>query len=255
MGNIWNVTAVTSMTDSDYFYIGKYDDTTPTLNKILKSDLFGDINSSLNTIRSSIPTKTSDLTNDAGFLTAHQSLENYIQASDLVGYALATDIPTRTSQLTNDSGYLTAHQDLSDYVTVNDIMRLAVTTDDTLSMVGVPADAAAVGEALESITVTIDTDGAGQPVPVTLSSDMEDPSIMYLYLGDEQDYEYGTVYVYVNDEWLASIHSYGTISMSGAVFTSDAISLLETILSAGTYSTSQTSNITALITELRDSFT
>lgn len=254
MGNIWNVTPVTSMTDSDYFYIGKYDDVTPTLNKILKSDVFASINSSISSLSGSIPTKTSDLTNDAGFLTSHQDLSNYIQASDLTGYALKSEIPTVTSDLTNDSGFLTAHQDLSNYVTHSELIDIAVTTDDTLSMTGVPADAAAVGEALDNISITIDTDGAGQPVPITSSDDMDDTSVMYLYLGDEAGYEYGTVYCYVNDDWVASIHSYGTITMAGAVFTTTAINLLETILKAGTYSASQTSNINALIAELRDSF-
>ncbi|MBP5497116.1 MAG: hypothetical protein J6X98_08100, partial [Bacteroidales bacterium] len=50
-----------------------------------------------------IPTKTSDLTNDSGFLTEHQ---------DISGKADIADIPTSTSQLTNDSGFLTA-QDIS----------------------------------------------------------------------------------------------------------------------------------------------
>ena len=56
--------------------------------------------------KTDIPTKTSQLTNDSGYLTQHQSLADY---------ALKTDIPTKTSELTNDSGYLTQHQDLSDY--------------------------------------------------------------------------------------------------------------------------------------------
>lgn len=44
-----------------------------------------------------IPTKTSELSNDSGFLTQHQ---------DLTGYAKTSDIPTATSQLTNDSNYI-----------------------------------------------------------------------------------------------------------------------------------------------------
>lgn len=55
-----------------------------------------------------VPTKTSQLTNDSGFLTSHQSLSNY---------ALKSEIPTKTSQLTNDSGFLTSHQSLSGYAT------------------------------------------------------------------------------------------------------------------------------------------
>ena len=73
-----------------------------------------------------IPSKTSQLTNDSGYLTEHQSLagyatEDYVKAKiaeaelggdsgeiDLSGYALKSELPTKTSQLTNDSGYLTA---------------------------------------------------------------------------------------------------------------------------------------------------
>ena len=56
--------------------------------------------------QTAIPTKTSQLTNDSGFLTNHQ---------DLSAYAKKTEIPTKTSQLTNDSGFLTQHQSLSAY--------------------------------------------------------------------------------------------------------------------------------------------
>ena len=57
-------------------------------------------------LKTDIPTKTSELINDSGYLT-----ENQLQDE----FALKTDIPTKTSQLTNDSGYLTEHQDLSEY--------------------------------------------------------------------------------------------------------------------------------------------
>lgn len=51
--------------------------------------------------RSEIPTKTSDLTNDSGFLTEHQSLAAYALKSEI------PTVPTNVSALTNDSGYLT----------------------------------------------------------------------------------------------------------------------------------------------------
>lgn len=53
-----------------------------------------------------VPTKTSELENDSGFLTEHQSLEEY---------AKKTELPTKTSELENDSGFLTEHQSLEEY--------------------------------------------------------------------------------------------------------------------------------------------
>ena len=95
----------------------------------------------------SIPTKTSQLTNDSGFIASipseyvtetelsakNYATETYVQNKiaeaslsggevDLSGYATKDDlntkadksaIPTKVSQLTNDKGYLTSHQDIS----------------------------------------------------------------------------------------------------------------------------------------------
>lgn len=60
------------------------------------SSFDGDYNSLTN--KPTIPTKTSDITNDSGFITD----------TALTGYAKTTDIPTKTSQLDNDSNYITA---------------------------------------------------------------------------------------------------------------------------------------------------
>lgn len=57
-----------------------------------------------------IPTKTSDLTNDSGFLTEHQDISNL---------ALKTEIPTKTSDLTNDSGFITGVP--SEYITETEL--------------------------------------------------------------------------------------------------------------------------------------
>lgn len=55
-----------------------------------------------------IPTKTSELSNDSGYLTSVPS--EYVTDTELdgKGYALASDIPTKTSELTNDSNFLTS---------------------------------------------------------------------------------------------------------------------------------------------------
>lgn len=63
-----------------------------------------------------IPTKTSDLVNDSGFITESSlptkvsDLENdsgFLVSADLVNYALRSEIPTKVSDLQNDSGFLT----------------------------------------------------------------------------------------------------------------------------------------------------
>ena len=60
--------------------------------------------------KSDIPTKTSDLTNDSGFITS-SALTSYVTTTQLEDalddYALTTDIPTDVSQLNNDAGYTT----------------------------------------------------------------------------------------------------------------------------------------------------
>ncbi len=75
----------------------------------------------------SVPTNVSELTNDSGFVTADKlptktsSLTNdsgYITSAALNGYAKTADLPTKTSQLTNDSGYITDAA-LSGYATTN----------------------------------------------------------------------------------------------------------------------------------------
>ena len=62
------------------------------------------------TDKPSIPTKTSDLTNDSSFITSTQ-LEDALD-----DYALKTDLPENVSDLNNDAGYITSNA-LSDYVT------------------------------------------------------------------------------------------------------------------------------------------
>ena len=60
-----------------------------------------------------IPEKTSELTNDSGFITDYSETDP-LYSADKDKLALKTDIPTKTSQLTNDSNFLTQHQDISD---------------------------------------------------------------------------------------------------------------------------------------------
>lgn len=59
---------------------------------------------------SDIPTQTSQLLNNSGFITkSADDLENYYKKSAAdEKFAEKTDIPASTSDLTNDSGYLTS---------------------------------------------------------------------------------------------------------------------------------------------------
>ena len=91
------------------------DSTNPVQNKV--------ITGRINELAAAIPRKTSQLTNDSGYLTEHQSLENYYtkEQTDSSINAVKTAIPTKTSQLNNDSGYLTEHQSLDDYYTKSQV--------------------------------------------------------------------------------------------------------------------------------------
>ena len=73
----------------------------------------------------SIPSKTSDLTNDSGFITEYTETDPTVPAwakaltkpsytaSEVGALPSTTVIPSKTSDLTNDSGFLTQHQDIS----------------------------------------------------------------------------------------------------------------------------------------------
>ena len=58
-------------------------------------------------MNSVVPTYTSDLQNDSGFVTEAEMYTALDEKAD------SSDIPTKTSDLTNDSGFLTQHQDIS----------------------------------------------------------------------------------------------------------------------------------------------
>ena len=60
---------------------------------------------------SQIPTKTSNLTNDSGFITAQDlpNVPDVVSAfTNDAGYITSEDLPTKTSDLANDSGFITA---------------------------------------------------------------------------------------------------------------------------------------------------
>lgn len=85
-----------------------------------------------------VPTSNTAFTNDAGYLTEHQSLsgyateqwvedQHYITGVDLSNYATKAEIPvvpTSNTAFTNDAGYLTEHQSLSAYSTTSEVNTL-----------------------------------------------------------------------------------------------------------------------------------
>lgn len=75
---------------------------------------------SLKANSSDIPTKTSQLVNDSGYLTEHQSLADY---------ATKSEIPTLISQLTNDSGFITEIP--AEYITETELTSSLSTKADS----------------------------------------------------------------------------------------------------------------------------
>ena len=58
-----------------------------------------------------------------GTYNASLSGNQIITQNDLSGYAKASDVPKKTSQLTNDSGFLTEHQSLDGYVRKREVVK------------------------------------------------------------------------------------------------------------------------------------
>ncbi len=56
-------------------------------------------------------------------IVTQDDLIDYAKASDLTDYAKASDVPAKTSQLTNDSGFLTEHQSLDGYVRKREVVK------------------------------------------------------------------------------------------------------------------------------------
>lgn len=133
-----------------------------------------------------VPTKVSELENDAGYLTQHQSLEGlateaYVQQHvasipkpDLSGYAKKEDIPDTSKFLTSvpsdyvteqeleDKGYLTEHQSLVGLATEEFVRKQIelipeVDTSDLASKsdLALKADKTYVDEQLENVTVDL----------------------------------------------------------------------------------------------------
>lgn len=103
----WNNTTYSGMTDAEY-QAG-----TSTTNRLitparLKAAIelhapVQSVNGATGDVTVNVPTKTSDLTNDSGFLTSAPVTSVNGQTG-----AVTINVPTKTSDLTNDSGYITS---------------------------------------------------------------------------------------------------------------------------------------------------
>lgn len=71
--------------------------------------------------------------------------------------------------------------------------------------------------------------GGGQPTAISLASEMTDTEATYLYLGDEEGYEYGYIYVYLHDAWIATtLYGVGRNGADGADGFSPTATVTET---------------------------
>lgn len=122
---------------------------------------------------STLPSKTSDLTNDSGYITSDDVL---IESISVNGTAITPDadknvditVPIKTSELANDSNYQTASnvaETLKNYATTDSIPTKVSeltndsnyqTADDVASTLNDYATAESVNSALESYTNTAD---------------------------------------------------------------------------------------------------
>ena len=98
--------------ENDTGYITGYVETDPVFSATsgqfeLKSEAFdGDYNSLTN--KPVIPTKTSELQNDSGFISNYTETDP-VYTAEKATLALKSEIPTKVSELQNDSGYITGY--------------------------------------------------------------------------------------------------------------------------------------------------
>ena len=142
VNNLTNYTLTSNL--SPVATSGSYNDlsNTPSLSVVATSGLYNDLlnKPTLSTVASTgdyddlidkptIPTKTSELTNDSGFITNANIPTKTSDLTNDSGFITMSDIPTiptKTSDLTNDSGYITnTVNDLTNYTLSSNLANVA----------------------------------------------------------------------------------------------------------------------------------
>ncbi len=140
----------------------------PVQNKVVKTNmdsLYNNLMTKLNVYRSELPTKVSDLENDAGYLTQHQSLDGYAKTSVA---NIWTGQQTFNKAILKDTVLVKAHirQEVyqSEYINGTTItptrstMCLVTTGATTLDMTTIVADFLSVNKASTVFTAYITSD-------------------------------------------------------------------------------------------------
>ena len=175
----------------------------------------GDIASAVDGLASvdDIPTKVSELENDANYLTEHQSLSDYVKKEELATVATTgsyTDLentPENVSEFNNDAGYLTEHQSLDAYINsvsydANEKEIVFKHGDNVLATIDATPfikDGMVNSVAIDggNLVITFNTDAGKEPISIALS-DIFNPASYYTK--DEVDTQFATKTESVNGD-------------------------------------------------------
>ena len=152
-------------------------------------------------LKTDIPTNVSEFTNDAGYLTEHQSLaglatEQYVKdavakvdvSEQLKDYALKTElptVPTNVSEFTNDAGYLTEHQSLDDYALKTEIPSIdGLATEDYVKNAVAAVD---VSEQLKGYAKSTEVDAKVNELKVSVNTNTSSISSLSTTVTDLQE--------------------------------------------------------------------
>ena len=151
-----------------------------------------------------IPTKTSDLTNDSGFV-AGSSLATVATSGDYDDLANKPSIPTKTSDLTNDSGFL-VQNDLTDYATKAEVpQNTSDLNNDSGFITSLVSNLTNYYLKTETYSKTEVDNLIGQiaqfHIQVVQTLPTQDIDTHTIYLVPNADGQTHTEYIYVNGDW------------------------------------------------------